>query len=744
MKLTGDLIEVDAVCDRIAAKRRGYCPHTPTEKQKLFLSMDNEIEVMFGGAGGGGKSDALLMAALKYVHVPGYSALILRRTFKDLNLSGAIMDRAHDWLKGTDAKWNALDHRYRFPSGASLTFGHLHHEADKTNYKSAEFQFCHEVGTLIRMADNSLKAVEDISVGDSVQTLEGPRHVTQTRAPVLRECVRVVGENFETVVSEGHVFLTPHGWAAVPRVHAPIQCCESSGILEASTATHSKSFPPSQCSLSGPSQALQGSRRIQGESLRRGIYASKEGGRTYCEVSGDYIQGVRPLVAWSGQLVRASLVLPSEGEARAHHVRSCASAREMIESSIQGSKFGCHSVHDCDGGPLHAEKEAGLERLPSQDDAEGQCPPSFGTGDPERILQHNLERLRWYRHPYTNKDRFSVLPVDLFSVETFPAGERYVVDLTVEGASHYILHNGIVSSNCGFDELTEFPELWYTFLFTRLRKTKDIDVPLRMRSATNPGGIGHVWVYDRFVNEKTRQAPFVPSFLSDNPHIDDTYLEALDKTDQLTRDQVKHGLWNIDSSLLVYNINPERNFIHSPVKCTIHILGIDYGATNDSCSFTVVGLSPGSPVVTILKSYKKKNMAPGDAAEEAQRLDREYHFARIVGDANGLGKGYMLEARRRFGIPVEDADKNNKAGYIKLFNGDLEKGLIKIVEPDCTDLVKESIGLVWSDASRSKEMPNLHNDCLDGGLYAWRLSHQYLRQKAETSFVPIRSTMQKW
>ena len=63
-------------------------------------------EVFYGGAAGGGKTDALLMAALEYVDRPGYAALLLRRTFADLALPGALMDRAHEWLGATAARWN--------------------------------------------------------------------------------------------------------------------------------------------------------------------------------------------------------------------------------------------------------------------------------------------------------------------------------------------------------------------------------------------------------------------------------------------------------------------------------------------------------------------------------------------------------------------------------------------------------------------------------------------------------------
>lgn len=122
-------------------KNKSYCPHTPTDRQKVFLSLDDEREVFFGGAAGGGKSDALLMAGLQYVHVPKYAGIIFRRTYANLSKPGALMDRSMSWLTGTDAKWNEQKKIWTFPSGARIVFGHLEHENDKFNYQSAEFQF---------------------------------------------------------------------------------------------------------------------------------------------------------------------------------------------------------------------------------------------------------------------------------------------------------------------------------------------------------------------------------------------------------------------------------------------------------------------------------------------------------------------------------------------------------------------------------------------------------------------------
>lgn len=81
------------------------------------------------------------MAALQYVDIPGYAALLLRRSYSDLTLPGSLMERAEQWLKGTDARWIDKEKTWVFPSGARLTFGYLAKETDKYRYKSAEFQF---------------------------------------------------------------------------------------------------------------------------------------------------------------------------------------------------------------------------------------------------------------------------------------------------------------------------------------------------------------------------------------------------------------------------------------------------------------------------------------------------------------------------------------------------------------------------------------------------------------------------
>lgn len=141
-KLTiGEAVFVEAVNNVLARKGRQWCPQTPTERQREFLDVD-AFEALYGGQAGGGKSSALLMGALQHVDKPGYAALILRRTYADLALPGAIMDRSHEWLAGKPGvRWDDTTKTWHFPSGATVSFGYLQYDRDRYRYQGAELQY---------------------------------------------------------------------------------------------------------------------------------------------------------------------------------------------------------------------------------------------------------------------------------------------------------------------------------------------------------------------------------------------------------------------------------------------------------------------------------------------------------------------------------------------------------------------------------------------------------------------------
>jgi predicted phage terminase large subunit-like protein len=97
----------------------------------------------------------------------------------------------------------------------------------------------------------------------------------------------------------------------------------------------------------------------------------------------------------------------------------------------------------------------------------------------------------------------------------------------------------------GFDELTQFAESQYTFLFSRLRRLQASQLPLRVRTASNPGGVGHDWVRNRFLIEQHDDRLFIPSLLHENPYLDrDEYRASLQQLHPYVRKQLEEGDWD--------------------------------------------------------------------------------------------------------------------------------------------------------------------------------------------------------
>ena len=82
------------------------------------------------------------MAAVQYVQYPHYRALILRKTYADLSLPDAIMDRAISWWDRVEgARFSHSDKTCYFPSGARVQFGYMASIRDHLRYQGAAVHF---------------------------------------------------------------------------------------------------------------------------------------------------------------------------------------------------------------------------------------------------------------------------------------------------------------------------------------------------------------------------------------------------------------------------------------------------------------------------------------------------------------------------------------------------------------------------------------------------------------------------
>jgi predicted phage terminase large subunit-like protein len=110
--------------------------------QTLFYNHTASI-ILYGGSAGSGKSACVLLKAAKHIDVPGYGAVIFRRTSPEITNEGGLWDESRKFykgIKGAESREYKLD--WLFSAGSAISFGHAQYEKDVENkYPGAQICF---------------------------------------------------------------------------------------------------------------------------------------------------------------------------------------------------------------------------------------------------------------------------------------------------------------------------------------------------------------------------------------------------------------------------------------------------------------------------------------------------------------------------------------------------------------------------------------------------------------------------
>ena len=273
----------------------------------------------------------------------------------------------------------------------------------------------------------------------------------------------------------------------------------------------------------------------------------------------------------------------------------------------------------------------------------------------------------------------------------------------------------------GFDELTQFTESQYEYLFSRLRRLKDSIIPIRMRSTSNPGGVGHEWVRQKFVKQpKSLDRIFIPAGLTDNPYLDQAeYILALKELDPVTRAQLLNGDWDVRQGGDIFKREWLRYYDEIPGDLERVVQGWDLAITQRTTGDYTAGVTLGVKegkwyVLDIFRSHVDFPTALRIIKSKAEQFNPEA----IAIESNSYQLAVVQELRRSTSLPVvPQIAKTDKVQKLMSLGAFFEGGRI-LLNHKMQEFVGEYL-----------EFPTGgHDDMLDALWYATeRLKHRGIR-----------------
>jgi hypothetical protein len=273
-----------------------------------------------------------------------------------------------------------------------------------------------------------------------------------------------------------------------------------------------------------------------------------------------------------------------------------------------------------------------------------------------------------------------------------------------------------------WDELTQFTESQYLYLLSRCRATVDGIKPL-IRSATNPGGVGHAWVKRRYVEPATpetpfdlpksdgqtrrRRAVFIPAKLQDNAVLmqrDPDYWERLMDLPEDDRRALAYGDWDVFAGMYFTEWRRDRHVI-PPFGPPAHWRkwgGLDWGHAKP-LSFGLYTQDPDTMRIFRIRELYREGLRDSEAVAlikatiAGERVDAIYADPsmwqkRSNDDALSTAEVYMGQ-----GLPLQPGNNDRLQGWRRMreLMGDGKDGVPMLqATSNCLHFIRTLPGLV--------------------------------------------------
>lgn len=268
-----------------------------------------------------------------------------------------------------------------------------------------------------------------------------------------------------------------------------------------------------------------------------------------------------------------------------------------------------------------------------------------------------------------------------------------------------------------FDELTSFTESQYIYLSRTRCRSSSSKLPAIVRSATNPGNIGHAWVRDLFispapngtliVDKKTGlKRIFIQSFAEDNPFLmenDPSYVNRLESLPEAEKQAKRYGHWDTFAGQVFSDYREVPNTDKGEPENACHLiepfkipdwwlkfLAIDWGYT--AMTYALWGALSPDDRLYLYREYSIKEAKTSTWATEIGQLSEGEKYTDIVLCRSAWqNRGEELTQQENFtkysGLIARQADNDRIAGklLIQEYLRWREKPKRKIVQNDTYD-----------------------------------------------------------
>ncbi|MGN0628365.1 MAG: terminase large subunit domain-containing protein [Oscillospiraceae bacterium] len=265
-----------------------------------------------------------------------------------------------------------------------------------------------------------------------------------------------------------------------------------------------------------------------------------------------------------------------------------------------------------------------------------------------------------------------------------------------------------------FDELTHFTKQMYLYLMSRLRGANPY--PKQMKSSTNPGGVGHNWVKERFIDPcspgevlstGTGSRLFIPAKVSDNGFLmraDPEYVSRLRNLCDKDKRALLYGDWDIFEGQFFTEWNREIHVCKPfslPAEWRRYFV-MDYGL--DMLAGYWIAVDSGGRAYVYREVYES-GLIISRAAETIRAMTKEKIYCYLAppdmwSRRQDTGKS-VAELFAEHGIMLTKADNNRVAGWYNLREWlrprenefGQQEPMLKIF-PSCSNLIRSLPALV--------------------------------------------------